>query len=428
MMRNRLRQDRSGSQGCLAGLLCIGVVIFVLPKYLACVNVTPFLRGGSVPPQSAWKSRQVRLADGGSCSENALHLDGATSGSRLVRERTLRLLSDFMTVSEAAAVGESLEKDSYSEATLTTEDSQPEVCVLADVGTWRLSDPLAAVLKPIVEDRLLPYLRREFDCPSLSTSRVTFLRYYDVDGRRDYAAQVDRDSMATAVVDLDPKSGSGLYTGADANGAKNFFVPVTSARDVAVYGWDCHQGVRLQAGDERRAIVIWTKPKEDIEWNSTSWYHSEEFDSNPHALYRCAMEAESAGEMALAKHFYEMASDEGQVFATHRLAELLASENDEHERALEFLDEAAERQHPAAAVDLGDALARQGDMDEAVAWFKQAALQGDCRALHRLGNLQSQGDFEVGADDALAGVDLLAAAKEHGWSQQELSRNLWDAE
>lgn len=329
------------------------------------------------------------------------------------------MLRGFMLPAEVESVMALLRMSNFSSLQPENPVETP-VHTLADDGVWDLEDPIAVELRPFVEGRLIPYMQEELGCPSLTTTTV-FVRHYALDKRRHHSVHMD-DALGSAVMDLTPVQGSGLFMGARADAASQFYVPFESPGDVAVHGWDVAHGVRLLASHVRYSIVVWAEPLADIEAGTTTWYHEAAFDGEPQAAYRVGMDAEAEGELEVAKHFYEVATEEGQVFAMHRLGEMLAGEG-KRANSLEWLTKAASEGSAAAAVDLGDALQLQGSFEEALSYFKAAALQGDCRAMHRIGTACLNG-LGVSADQAEASKYFEAAAAS-GWSEEQLSRSLW---
>jgi hypothetical protein len=83
-------------------------------------------------------------------------------------------------------------------------------CAVFDGGK-PVATSVCRVLEPVVTERLLPYLRKRFDCPSLELSQALIRRYLPTE-RREHPAHFDAHATATVVVSLcDPEDYVGGY-------------------------------------------------------------------------------------------------------------------------------------------------------------------------------------------------------------------------
>ena len=82
--------------------------------------------------------------------------------------------------------------------------------------------------------------------------------------------------------------------------------------------------------------------------------------------------------------------------------------------ACKYYTEAAKRGHVAAMCNLGATLANcEGSQKDAVMWTRRAALRGDCKAQHNLGEWYASGECGLKANRRLA-MKWLAKSAEQG--------------
>ena len=83
-------------------------------------------------------------------------------------------------------------------------------CAVFD-GGQPVATSVCRVLEPVVTERLLPYLRKRFDCSTLELSQALIRRYLPTE-RREHPAHFDAHATATVVVSLcDPEDYVGGY-------------------------------------------------------------------------------------------------------------------------------------------------------------------------------------------------------------------------
>jgi len=298
----------------------------------------------------------------------------------------LRLLRGLFSPEEALRVLDLAGAVPFSAVEAADNPVVTPLQVLAHDGVWRRhGSPLAEAVESVVEGRLLPYLRSEFRCPSLTAAQV-MLRRYAPERRRCHRVHFDHNALCTAVVDLTPEPRSGLFVGPGADAASMFFAPFAAPGDAAVHGWDVLHGVRLREGHERVSIVVWAKPLRDVEQGTTSWYQKDLEQGNPDAAFRFGLEAEERQDFQEARAHLTFAAERGHTYAMHRLAKLLTKLGEETDARL-WLTRAADEGFAIAQVDLADALRREGTdscLGEAFRLYETAAAQGDGKANHRL--------------------------------------------
>ena len=217
-----------------------------------------------------WTWKKVCL-QGNELDERSLNLEPDPCS----RPSMLRVLKHVLSSEEVALILDALSTERLSATDALNNPVKSASVVLAEDGYWKRGS-LAKLVKGLVEDRLLPYMRSVLACPSLQVAQV-LIRRYAKDGCRSFKAHVDHLSFGTAVADLTPVPGSGLYVCSqgghsgrvDANDA--FFIPFESG-DVAVHGWEVWHGLKLKQGHERVSLIVWTRPARDVPAGTCSWY------------------------------------------------------------------------------------------------------------------------------------------------------------
>lgn len=271
---------------------------------------------------------------------------------------------------------------------------------LARNGRWKCG-VLASNVRVLVQDRLLPYMCAELNCNDLVASQV-IIRRYAPEQRRSHAVHFDFHALGTAIIDLTPRPGSGLVVGLDASALSHFFAPFDSPGDAVVHGWDLAHGVELEAGHERVSLVIWVKPRADVESETAtpSWYHSAAEQGDPDASFRLSFDAEAAGNLALARDYLNHAASQGHVQAMVSLSALLTKlgwierRPQRSTEAREWLERAAQANFADAQVNLADALRREDDpgaTQRSLQLYEKAAEQRDTRAMLRLSDAFADG-------------------------------------
>lgn len=383
---------------------------------LAFTRAVPVLgRSASLPPH-VWKTQHVTLGNR-HIIEESIDLgshEEHVAGQHQARQRRLRLLRGLATPAEVKAILRLAASAGFATRETRANPVVTPVQVLAESGVWK-PDSLSQAVENLVERRLLPYMRMELVCPSLIVSQVLVRRYVP-EQRRAHKMHFDHNAMGTAVFDLVPREGSGLFVGSGAHAATHFFVPYSAPGDVAVHLWDVPHGVLVQANHPRVSLIVWAKPRADVEQDTTSWYLEDAKNGNPDALYRMGLAAQEEGDQEHAIEHHQGAAERGHVFAMRSLHGLLKDRGDLR-LATHWLERSATAGFAAAQVDLADSLQWEGQFRDAVSYYGAAAAQNDGRALQRLGAAYLHG---LGVnEDSARGLGLLRQSAELGWSDAQ---------
>lgn len=311
-------------------------------------KVHPMQPGGALPTSTEWKFRQLQFGKVGQNETSArsveeYSIDLGAGGGALPgpegRPKKLHLLRNLLSGTEVRNLLDLTKQLPFQAIEPSANAIVTQFEMLASKGVWATEETslhsteeisLASAVKPIVDQRLLPYMRKELRCPSLVVETV-MLRQYEADDPK-YAIDdpstrktihFDFDAWATAVIDLTPEERSGLFVGFGTEESTQFFVPFESPGDVAIHRWDVAHGVRLQPKHARVSLIVWTRPAVDVKERTISWYIPEAANGNADASYCLGLLAEADGDSNAARDHFHVAAQHGHTYARARLNRLL---------------------------------------------------------------------------------------------------------
>lgn len=324
-------------------------------------------------------------------------------------------LRALLTPEEVGRILASAKQSDAYETLLDTVDDLPtfEFYPLRN-GEW--ADPeMQAALGPIIEDRILPYVRERYSCPSCAVGDVLVRRYLPGE-RRTHAMHFDSNAFATAVVGLsdpdDYEGGLFLQPGPHASSRQ---YPRLEVGDVLVHSYDLQHGVHVHSGT-RYSLILWLKTSPGAAASDTMpWLDGLAASGDPHALHLKACLALEQDDFDCAFGSYKRSARAGHHWAQHSLATLydLMAEDapTEYMQAL-FRKQAAKWWRRAADAGLAEAQRNLAicymdgtgvdcDPERAASWMELAAEQLDVLAAHAMGEFFSDG-VSCDADEAMA--------------------------
>jgi len=250
------------------------------------------------------------------------------------------------------------------------------VCLrrIVDDGST-VDDALYAAVAPLLEERLLPYVRAKYDCPTACVADVLVRRYLPSERRR-LAVHFDVSSFATAIVSLSAADDyeGGLYVQATPGVASRRFVPL-QAGDGLVHQYDTMHGVQVRSGCRFSLVVWFSDSPASLGSGRAPWVERAARRGNVEAMFVLAGFHERgnfgyAADARLAMVWLLQAAERGQPLAQLQLAQMLvadevsAADADEIARRVLHTDRAAA---PAATLAAAGGVAANGSEGNAAA-------------------------------------------------------------
>ena len=322
--------------------------------------------------------------------------------------RKMYMLPQLLTADEIAALhSAAIECGAYDTAEADTVDKAPtfQANIFED-GEVAAAATVAGLLKPIVAERLLPYVRAKFSCPDACVGDA-LLRRYRAGERMSLNLHYDIQAFATAIIPLSvqrqpagahegaaaphspPSGGLSAYTGGlfvqgGASRSSRRLVRFESAGDVLVHQFDLMHGVDVQGGD-RYAVAVWFYDSPDSRARGTApWVLAAAEGGNADAQFLqatfCAQgRFGNQQDDEVAAEWLERGAAQGHATSELGLARHLLGAGEE-ERAAGYFRRAAEQGHVEAQYSLAlchlDGMGVPPDRIAAAEWFGRAAEEG----------------------------------------------------
>ena len=308
--------------------------------------------------------------------------------------RQMHMLPEVLSMEEITALHEAaLRCKAYNSEEPDTVDKEAtfQANIFEDgVASSDGAAEIARLLTPILEERLLPYVRRKFGCPNACVADA-LLRRYRVGERTSLNLHYDVQAFATAIIpisaqldELDGATGpdaagsdpgraadmtaslpsapaltsytGGLFVQGGPSRASRRFVRFASPGDALIHQFDLMHGVEVRGGT-RYAIAVW-------------------FSDSPASLAKgVAPWVRATAEQGNADAQFLMASFCAQGrFGTKR----------DEEAAADWLERGAAQGHAVSVLGLGRHRLGQGLHEEAVSSFRSAAHMGHVEAQYSL--------------------------------------------
>ena len=380
---------------------------------LACLNAC-------LAAPSAWhdwttQPRTVSLSTDGvdwHGEEASAKVVGTTGG------REMHLLPALLSSDEIVALHECASKcDAFDAAEPDTVDKEAtfQVNVLEDGIPTAAGAELSALLSPIIEERLLPYVRAKFDCPDACLGDA-LLRRYRPGERTALNLHYDIQAFATAIIPLsfqdqgdatvDAKRAApspppptvasslrslscytgGLFVQGGASRASRRLVRFSAPGDVLVHQFDLMHGVEIEGESSTRlALAIWfyDSPRSRT-LGVAPWVSRAAHAGNPDAQFLLATFC-AQGRFGnprdddAAERWLRAGAAQGHAVSQLGLARHLLGQGDEQQAASSF-QQAAEQGHAEAQYALAlcylDGMGVTRSAADAERWFAEAAEQG----------------------------------------------------
>lgn len=183
--------------------------------------------------------------------------------------RQMHLLPALLSHEEVAALHDAASRsNSFDSSEPDTVDKEAtfSMNVLEDGESMPAAAEVAAIIAPIIEERLLPYVRAKFGCADACIGDV-LLRRYRPGERTTLNLHYDIQAFATAIIPLStqrdaacgsPSAGytGGLFVQGGASASSRRLVRFPALGDVLVHQFDLMHGVEVESG-ARYALAVW---------------------------------------------------------------------------------------------------------------------------------------------------------------------------
>ena len=327
---------------------------------------------------------------GSASTATAGHWSGVAREAVLSGDRRVIRLDGLLSPSEAAALLAAARDTTFDEENDTVDDAATFLAPIIESGAVAPRNAaLAALLAPLVDERLLPFVRERYGSPGACVADA-LIRRYSPDERSGLRAHFDVTALCTCIVPLsapDEYEG-GLYVQPGAGAASREYVPFGAAGDAVFHEWDVMHGVRVEAG-RRHSLVLWFAEDAACVADGTApWIRraAEAGRADAQFIYADFCRAGLFGaprDAAAAAEWYGRAAAQGSAHAQYWLGSLLVNgEGVDRDlgRAEALWREAAAQELEAAQFALGCAL-RDGGLfgggeAEGERWLRRAAEQG----------------------------------------------------
>ena len=303
-----------------------------------------------------------------------------------------------------------LEK-SGSAAALATINGKPDRSPRVMAQRKPLRDAVSSITRPIIEERVLPWLRSRFPSPPGGAPLqlcFSFIRRYRDGERKTHKAHFDIQAYATIVVSLKSAGNEfdgGLYVSASGDGAREWIA--LQKGDAVVHQSDLLHGVDVTRG-ERWSWVMWFKPAATAaacpQSDMADWNANEAEAGDPVAQFLTARRSRSPRD---ASKWLQRSADAGFTRAVNELGAAFlfgtGGLRKDVAKATALLERAAPFEADAA-FNLGLAALRGAGGGEkgAIEWFAKAAAMGSLQAMSNMGvaHFRGAGDLPVDLDRA----------------------------
>lgn len=273
---------------------------------------------------------------------------------------------------------------------------------------------LANHVRPIVDTRLLPYIRHRYACPGAVVSDIFIRRDVPCECTESpVACGTDHLYYCTATLALNAEdSQGGLYIQAGAGVDSQGLVPLASG-DVLVHQYNLKVGMRVHGGSCYSLVFHFKDSILACLTNTAPWYEvlAEEGDADAQANLAFnvekGLEVKGRGsDLAAAALWYRRAAEQGHPDAQERLGALyregLGGLKRDSSQAVNWWHKAALQGHRSAQRNLAEMLMRGKGTSknevEAMKWLQKSAEQDDADAMYLLCVSYANGSGGVAAD------------------------------
>ena len=308
---------------------------------------------------------------------------------------------------------------------------------------------LRELTQPVLDGKILPYVRARYDCPSCRVC-TSLLRRYLPGERRRHPSHFDTQAYVTVVVSLSAfgsEFSGGLYvrrggSGAGGRGAGDAFLPLGTG-DAVAHQFDLEHGVEVGEGT-RHSWIVWLQDGECAPGGKAAWHEAAATEGDPVSMYNLGNVMTSDpmdGDKVAEAHSWFVRAAEGGYAAAMYSAGVMHVQGpptveQNPEKGLAWLEKAAAQGDLHAMYNTGFMLMQgvggeeRAKSLEGLRWFRDAAEQGDAKSAYALAAMYMGQGAEMGieADDAEADRWMLKASElGHTEATYHVGRKLLEA-
>ena len=316
----------------------------------------------------------------------------------------MHLLPDLISNEEICCIAAAAEQ--FDTEHDTVDHQAAYLCRVIEDGQ-PVEPAVCAAIDPLLQERLLPYVRQRFGCATACVQTVLVRRYLP-DERRRLESHFDVSSYATAIISLSPRGDydGGLYVQRVPGVFSRRFVDL-DAGDCLVHQFDTMHGVHVPRGSRLSLVVWFSDSAASLKAGTAPWVERAADAGNSEAQFvlggfHYRGEFGYAPDTRLAIRWLSQAAASGNALALLHLGSMLASgevanadlpslraihapkEGEDvgaDELAVILYERAAVQGHPTAEYAYGAALLKGDGVAPDVArgrsWLERAASQGE---------------------------------------------------
>ena len=216
----------------------------------------------------SWEGKEaIAIAGDDDCGSGSSSGSAGSSG----REGVLHLLPGLLPPDEVSAVLRAATRRLEFDETPDTVDAEATyLCRVISDGE-AVDAEMEAALAPLLEERLLPFVRARFGCSTACVADVLIRRYLPSE-RRSLSAHFDVSAFATCIVPLSEahEYEGGLYVQAVPGVDSRRYLDL-QAGDALVHRFDTMHGVDVQGGSRFSLVAWFSDSLHSIHANTAPW-------------------------------------------------------------------------------------------------------------------------------------------------------------
>jgi len=181
---------------------------------------------------------------------------GAAFPESTSEDGTVHVLHGLVSPGSLAALREAAREAMFESEGDTVDGSATYLAPLIESGRVVGRGPLTRLAQPVLEERVLPYVRERTGCGGAVVCDALVRRYLPGE-RLGLSAHFDVSAFATAVLPLSPPGeyAGGFYVQSEAHASSRRFVPLGEG-DLCMHQYDVMHGVDVRGGEWLRSPAV----------------------------------------------------------------------------------------------------------------------------------------------------------------------------